>query len=74
MAGNTERPRRRELEQRGLVKATCMRRLTTTGREASVWRVVDGATVDEVEQPVCPRVLSLPLFACWNGPWLGKAP
>jgi hypothetical protein len=37
MQGNTQRPRRRELEQRGLVRDSGERRFTTSGRRAVVW-------------------------------------
>lgn len=37
MAGNTERPRRRELELLGLVLDSGARRSTRTGRKAVVW-------------------------------------
>lgn len=37
MSGNTERPRRRELEQHGLVRDSGRRRLTHSGRQAVVW-------------------------------------
>jgi hypothetical protein len=37
MAGNTERPRRRELQEAGKVRDSGMRRTTKTGRQAVVW-------------------------------------
>lgn len=37
MAANTERPRRRELEQAGIVRDSGMTRTTTSGRAATVW-------------------------------------
>lgn len=37
MAGNTERPRRWELERAGLVKDSGIRRVTKAGRKAAVW-------------------------------------
>lgn len=39
---NTERPRRRELEQAGLVRDSGRTRLTASGRKAVVWVVVEG--------------------------------
>jgi hypothetical protein len=38
MPGNTERPRRRELEQAGQVYASGYNRVTASGRAAVVWR------------------------------------
>lgn len=38
--GNTERPRRRELEGMGLVQVTEGRRLTRSGRTARVYRAI----------------------------------
>ena len=43
MPGNTQRPRRCELEQAGLVHDSGLRRKTTAGREAVVWEVRYGA-------------------------------
>ncbi len=40
MAGNTVRPRRRELELSGQVRKTELRRKTRSGRLAVVWRTV----------------------------------
>ena len=40
MNGNTERPRRRELEQAGLVIDSKQRRKTDAGKDAVVWTVV----------------------------------
>ena len=37
MGGNTQRPRRRELEQRGLVKNSGKQRKTLAGVRATVW-------------------------------------
>lgn len=37
MAGNTQRPRRQELEKMGLVRATDRTRATRSGRQATVW-------------------------------------
>jgi len=37
MEGNTERPRRRELQLGGLIVDSGRRRLTTSGRQAVVW-------------------------------------
>ena len=37
MPGNTERPRRRELQEAGKVRDSGMRRATKTGRQAVVW-------------------------------------
>lgn len=37
MGGNTERPRRRNLERSGLVRDSGQRRETTSGRRAVVW-------------------------------------
>lgn len=37
MAGNTERPRRQELEKEGLVVKTARTRATSSGRQAAVW-------------------------------------
>ena len=37
MGGNTQRPRRRELEQASMVKDSGLRRLTVSGRAAVVW-------------------------------------
>lgn len=37
MAGNTERPRRRELEQAGLIQDSGTTRRTASGRMAVVW-------------------------------------
>lgn len=39
MEGNTQRPRRRELEQAGLVIDSGRRRPTTKGKRATVWVV-----------------------------------
>ena len=39
MRGSTERPRRRELEDQGLVIDSGLTRKTPTGRSAVVWRV-----------------------------------
>jgi hypothetical protein len=40
MAGNTERPRRRELEEQGLVMRAGYTRMTTSKRRADVWIIV----------------------------------
>lgn len=40
MDGNTERPRRRECEDAGLVRDSGTKRRTRSGREAVVWRAV----------------------------------
>jgi hypothetical protein len=37
MPGNTERPRRQELEEQGLVIDSGLKRTTASGREAVVW-------------------------------------
>jgi hypothetical protein len=37
MPGNTQRPRRRELQKAGLVRITPRTRMTASGRMASVW-------------------------------------
>lgn len=37
MAGNTQRPRRQELEKMGFVRATDRTRTTSSGRQAVVW-------------------------------------
>lgn len=39
--GSTQRPRRRELEQQGLIQDSGLRRLTSSGREAIVWVAVE---------------------------------
>ena len=44
MSPNTQRPRRRELEQRGLIVARGTR-LTRSRRQASVWRITDSEGV-----------------------------
>jgi hypothetical protein len=41
MLGNTVRPRRRELEQMGIVLDSGKRRPTQTGRDAIVWITID---------------------------------
>lgn len=41
--GNTERPRRRELEAAGLIKDSGLRRVTAANREAIVWVAIPGA-------------------------------
>ena len=41
MPGNTVRPRRIELEKKGFVKDSGLRRVTPTGRNAIVWVVPD---------------------------------
>lgn len=40
MPGNTERPRRRELELLGMVKDSGLRRPTDSGKQAIVWEAV----------------------------------
>ena len=40
MSGNTYRPRRRELEEMGLIRKTDVRRPTDSGRSAAVYVVV----------------------------------
>lgn len=40
--GNSERPRRRALQQRGLIIDSGRRRKTPSGRAATVWRVAPG--------------------------------
>ena len=37
MAGNTQRPRRQELEKSGLIVKTDRTRATSSGRQAAVW-------------------------------------
>lgn len=37
MSGNTERPRRRELEERGAIRESGAKRPTASGRKAAVW-------------------------------------
>lgn len=37
LSGNTVRPRRKELEERGLIRDSGMRRKTVSGRDAIVW-------------------------------------
>lgn len=37
LPGNTQRPRRQELEKMGLIRATERTRLTTSNRQAVVW-------------------------------------
>ncbi|MBI1202652.1 MAG: hypothetical protein GC182_09095 [Rhodopseudomonas sp.] len=41
MAQNTQRPRRRELEQQGIVEASGQTALTRAGRKAVLWRLKD---------------------------------
>lgn len=59
LAGNTARPRRRELAQRNLVSDSGARRTTRSGRKAIVWVAVEflpeGHSVPEPEWVTCPR-------------------
>lgn len=41
MEGNTERPRRQELEKMGLIWATDKTRETSSGRQATVWQSIN---------------------------------
>lgn len=50
MPGNTVRPRRQELEQRGLVENSGRERLTTSGRSAIVWVVPKEAAEKALEK------------------------
>ncbi len=43
MGGSTERPRRRELVQLGLVLDSGLRRPTASGKKAAVWKTSDEA-------------------------------
>jgi hypothetical protein len=43
LSGNSERPRRRELERQGLIEASGVTRPTRSGRQAVVWRLIKGA-------------------------------
>lgn len=49
MGGNTERPRRRELEAAGLIWDSGQRRTTTAERDAIVWTALPGA--DQLAMP-----------------------
>lgn len=42
MTGNTQRPRRQELEKMNLIRATDKTRPTSSGRQAIVWEAVCG--------------------------------
>lgn len=68
LAGNTARPRRRELAQRNLVADSGVRRLTRSGRQAIVWVAVEflpaGHRQPEPEWVTCPR--------CKGAKWIRK--
>ena len=49
MSGDTERPRRRELQQLGLIADSGMVRQTGSGRAAVVWVAVDAAEQTDVQ-------------------------
>ena len=42
LPANTLRPRRRELELQGKIKASGETRATISGRQATIWRIADG--------------------------------
>lgn len=54
MPGNTERPRRRELEMAGRIRDSGIRRTTEAEREAIVWIATDGAEASPLMEPA-PR-------------------
>lgn len=54
MTGNTERPRRRELFQRGLIAEAPAMRRTRSGREAQVWVLKEYAPRQTEEQMALP--------------------
>ena len=68
LAGNTARPRRRELAQRNVVADSGARRPTRSGRQAIVWVAVEflpeGHSVPEPEWVTCPR--------CKGAKWVRK--
>lgn len=47
MAGSTQRPRRQELQEMGLLKDSGMRRKTLAGRDAIVWVVRENEVTDK---------------------------
>jgi hypothetical protein len=55
MAGNTERPRRRELEDRKLIGDSQKRRLTASKRQAVVWVAAVHVPSPKVEEPPKPQ-------------------
>jgi len=68
LAGNTARPRRRELAVRNIVADSGTRRTTRAGRKAIVWVAVEflptGHAQVEPEWSVCPR--------CKGAKWIRK--
>ena len=50
LAGNTQRPRRRELVQAGLVRDSGRLRPTPSGRMATVWAAVRGSDLTRVSR------------------------
>ena len=54
LPGDTERPRRRELQLAGLVTDSGKVRQTKAGRASVVWEATDLATIDAPKQPVFP--------------------
>ena len=51
LGGNTERPRRRELQQAGRIEDSGEQRVTRSGRKAVVWIAVDEQEPRENELP-----------------------